>query len=182
MRSRGATRASWRCVRDLIEAGLNEPADARAVLWILLFAGGSGHDLEALHVFADMFTAGNNPACVSARKRRFAWLRRAWWGPTPRPRLAWARVIVASISNVAAMPEWSIRAAKHAHDVLGHRRARAKVAVICKLPPQHGQTLGSKGCRCVRGLAGTAGSPGVSASRCRICASLARRMPLARKP
>ncbi|NRP75489.1 hypothetical protein ILFOPFJJ_06412 [Ensifer psoraleae] len=43
-------------------------------------------------------------------------------------------------------------AAAGTHDVSGHGRARGSLAVMRRMPPQHGQTIGSKRAALVPGL------------------------------
>lgn len=72
MRSRAAVCERLRALRGLIEAGLSEPADVRAALWGLWFAGGSGNGPETVRALAGILIGGNNPVGVLARKCRLA--------------------------------------------------------------------------------------------------------------
>ena len=188
MRLRG-TDDGFGAVRGLIEAGLNEPADA-AGLWDLCCFACSGRAAlgEAVR------RCGRRP-CGAIDVGRGNRRDQRHFRPGCRVMLPVAgrfdkeedmgRHCVRRCRCRAAA-RIDARAIVYVHDVSGRGRQRGSVAVMRRTPPQQGQTVGSKRGSWRSGwmtsLPALTGAPVAFASTCRMAASLVRRQPLARKP
>ncbi len=100
---------------------------------------------------------------------------------------AWG--LLASVgANPATLPDPMFAAISHGHEVsgcdgVGPARHLGSVAVMRKIPPQQGQTEGSKrGSGLVISPVAAIGASVVAVNSCRMIVSRARRQPLARKP
>ena len=188
MRSLG-TVCGHGAARDLIEAGLSEPADA-AVLWDLCCGACSGRAVlgEAVR------RCGRRPCGaidVGRGNRRDE--RHFRLGCRVMLRIGGRFDKDAHIGRhcvrrcrCRAAARIDARAMAYVHDVSGRGGQRGSIAVMRRAPPQQGQTVGSKRGSWRSGwmisLPALTGAGVASASNCRIVASLVRRQPLARKP
>ena len=181
MRSRGVDGGSG-AERDLIEAGLSEPADA-AVLWDLCCSTCSGRAAlgEAVRRCGRRLCG----AIDVGRGNRRAWVHAELGCGMTLPIGRWFNQVVGIGGHcirrcrcrAAARPD--ARAIAYVHDVSGRGMQRGSVAVMRSAPPQQGQSVGSKRGSWRSGwmisLSALTGAGIAFTSNCRMVASLVRR-------